>query len=156
MVRIGLAGAVSAKAGPDPIRGANKGNRAMTKINLSIDSNDFEITVSETGWANFNLGPIVGAVITEIAKAKGYHIPAKGLRWSSRAKDYRGLGVGFLVEKPEAKAPSAKAEKPSNGGAADPGLGDRLATIEKALAMLLSQGSHAPSAKQTTKKAKAA
>jgi len=131
----------------------------MTKINLSIDSNDFEITVSETGWANFNLGPIVGAVITEIAKAKGYHIPAKGLRWSSRAKDYRGLGVGFLIEKPEAKAPSAKAEKPSNGGAPEAGLGDRLATIEKALAMLLSQNtttSHASTAKQPAKKVKAA
>lgn len=128
----------------------------MTKINLSIDSSDFEITVSETGWANFNLAPLVSIAITEIAKAKGYHIPAKGLRWSSRAKDYRGLGVGFLIEKPEAKAPSAKAEKPSTQGAVDTGLGDRLATIEKALAMLLSQGSHASTAKQPTKKTRAA
>lgn len=128
----------------------------MSKINLSIDSNDFEITVSEKGWANFNLAPLVATAIVEIAKAKGYHIPAKGLRWSARERDYRGLGVGFLIEKPEAKAPSAKAEKPSTQGAVDAGLGDRLATIEKALAMLLTQGNHAPTAKQPAKKGRAA
>ena len=45
--------------------------------------------------------------------------------------------------------PLAKLAAPSNAGATDNGLAEKLATIEKALAMLLTQGStasHAPNA----------
>jgi hypothetical protein len=121
----------------------------MSKINLSFDASDFEIVVSETGWANFNLAPIVATAIVEIAKAKGYHIPEKGLKWSARAKDYRGLGVGFMVEK-KPQAEPAKAAKPVSGGAAQSALEEKLAKLESALAMLLAQTagtSHAPDAK---------
>lgn len=137
----------------------------MTKT-LTFDFNAVEIResagVDKKGkpvtWVNFNIEPFVKLVIVEVAKANGYHVPKDGLGWSCRARDFRGMGAGFVKVKAE-EAPSAKAEKPSTQGAVDTGLGDRLATIEKALAMLLTQNttaSHAPIAKQPVKKVKAA
>lgn len=106
-------------------------------------------------WVNFNIEPFVATIMVEIAKANGYHVPTDGLGWSCRAKlKGLGMGAGFVKVKAEGAA-----EKPSTQGAVDTGLGDRLATIEKALAMLLTQNattSHAPIAKQPVKKVKAA
>lgn len=75
-------------------------------------------------WVNFNIEPFVAAIMVEIAKANGYHVPTDGLGWSCRAR-MKGLGMGAGFVK------AAKpVEKPVETGAANKELMAQLEAIK--------------------------
>jgi len=78
-------------------------------------------------------------------------VSCKNILKGKIAVDAATFTAGNIQEAPAQimAKPLSKLAEPANSGAQDTGLAEKLATIEKALAMLLTQGSatsHAPSA----------
>jgi hypothetical protein len=83
-------------------------------------------------------------------------VSCKNILKGKVAVDAEAFEAGNVQEAPAQimAKPLSKLAKPASEGGADSGLAEKLATIEKALAMLLTQGltpSHAPSAKRKGK-----
>lgn len=61
-------------------------------------------------WVNFNLKDFIKPIMAEVAKAKGYHVPAGGLAFN--IKSYKGdVSAGFL----KTAAPASETEPETSG-----------------------------------------
>jgi hypothetical protein len=109
----------------------------LAEIDLS-ESETIDEKGKKTQWVNFNLAPIVAPIVVELAKINGFHVSEKGLRWSCQKKRGGLLSAGFVKETPAREAPA-----PASKGADQSALEAKLATLEKALALLLTQTSQA-------------
>jgi len=121
----------------------------MSYKNVIAAWQDIELTVQEIAS--------VRAIVAGAFKRAGGKgalpsvVSCKSILKGKIAVDAATFTAGNVQEAPAQimAKPLSKLAEPANNGAQDTGLAEKLATIEKALAMLLTQGSapsHAPSA----------
>ena len=125
----------------------------MAYKNIITSWQDIELTAQEIAS--------VRAIVTGAFKRAGGKgalpsvVSCKNILKGKIAVDGESFTAGNVEAPAQIMAkPLAKLAAPSSAGGADNGLAEKLATIEKALAMLLTQGSassHAPSAKRKGK-----
>jgi len=136
----------------------------MAYKNIITSWQDVELTKQETAS--------VRAIVTGAFKRAGGKgalpsvVSCKSILKGKFAVDAEDFTAGNIQEAPAQimAKPLSRLAEPANNGVQDTGLAEKLATIEKALAMLLTQGSapsHASSAmlapaKKNTKARKAA
>ncbi len=129
----------------DLLGGANQRNSTMSKI-------AFGSFVSKAGkeYRTLEIAELLKAVGLAEQVDIGFGVSADKkslILWEPRAEVKEAKAKGIM-----GKPLSKMAEKPVTEGVAENPLNDRLATIEKALAMLISQNiapSHAENARQT-------